>query len=48
MDLDETFKEYLKKQKAFIHNGEIYVNMQTADITDTVHELTHLLLAQMK
>lgn len=48
MDLDETFKEYLKKQKAFIYNGKIYVNLDTADVTDTIHELTHLLLAQMK
>ena len=45
---DESTQEYLKKQKAFIHNGEIYINMNNADVTDAMHELTHLVLAQMK
>lgn len=45
---DENTQGYLKKQKAFIHNGEIYINVNNADVTDAMHELTHLVLAQMK
>lgn len=41
-------REYLKKQKAFIHNGKIYINAENGDYTDALHEWTHYILATMK
>lgn len=41
-------REYLKKQRAFIHNGKIYVNAEIGDYTDALHEWTHYILATMK
>ena len=40
--------EYLRKQRAFIHNGKIYINAEKGDYTDALHEWTHYVLASMK
>lgn len=40
--------EYLRKQRAFIHNGKIYINAEKGDYTDALHEWTHYILASMK
>ena len=34
--------------KAFIHNGEIYINSSTANIQDSFHEYAHLILGVLK
>lgn len=34
--------------KAFIANGEVYVNADYASVTDPLHEFTHILLAGLK
>ena len=41
LELDSTVK-------AFIHNGEIYINSSTASIQDPFHEYAHLLLGVLK
>lgn len=41
LELDSTVK-------AFIHNGEIYINSSTANIQDPFHEYAHLLLGVLK
>lgn len=41
-------KILLQNQKAFIHDGKLFVNMHKADITDVLHEWAHLLMARMK
>lgn len=41
LDLDSTVK-------AFIHNGEIYINSSTASIQDPFHEYAHLILGALK
>ena len=41
LELDSTVK-------AFIHNGEIYINSSTASVQDPFHEYAHLLLGVLK
>lgn len=41
LELDSTVK-------AFIHNGEIYINSSTANIQDPFHEYAHLILGVLK
>jgi hypothetical protein len=44
------FKDIIdaKHINAFILDGEIYINMDVADIDAPIHELTHLLLGSIK
>lgn len=35
-------------EPAFIHNGVIYINIGKANVTDVLHEYTHVVLAAMK
>ena len=47
---DPKFKDITdaKHTNAFILNGEIYVNMDVADIDAPIHEMTHLMLGSIK
>lgn len=36
------------RAQAFIHKGEVYVNVDRADVTDPLHEFAHILLAGLK
>lgn len=47
---DPKFKDITdaKHTNAFILNGEIYINMDVADIDAPVHEMTHLMLGSIK
>lgn len=45
--LDEN-RDFLRKQKSFIYNGELYINIDNASFGDMVHEWAHIILAQMK
>ena len=39
---------FLKRQKAFIYNGKLYINTHNAGLGDLVHEWAHVILAKMK
>lgn len=47
---DEKFKGVTDAQhtNAFILNGEIYVNMDVADVDAPIHEMSHMLLGSLK
>ena len=47
---DPKFKDVTdaKHTNAFILNGDIYINMDVADIDAPIHEMTHLLLGSIK
>lgn len=47
---DPKFKDVLdaKHTNAFILNGEIYINMDVADVDAPIHEITHMLLGGIK
>jgi hypothetical protein len=47
---NEKFKDVLdaKHTNAFILNGDIYINMDVADIDAPIHEMSHLLLGSVK
>ena len=51
-ELDELFKEWGHTMpddvKAFVKNGEIYINASNATQQDSLHELTHILLGVLK
>lgn len=40
--------ELAKNAKAFIENGEVYINLDKADISDPLHEFTHIILSGLK
>ena len=44
----EEQKNKIKNSNGFIHNGVIYLNADKYELTTTVHELSHLILANMK
>lgn len=50
LQTDTKFKDVVdaKHTKAFILNGEIYINMDVADIDAPLHEMSHLLLGGIK
>ncbi len=50
IDNDPKFKDVVdaKHTNAFILNGEVYINMDVADIDAPIHELSHLLLGSIK
>ena len=39
---------FLSKQKSFIYDGKLYINVHNAGIGDLVHEWAHIMLAKMK
>ena len=39
---------FLSKQKSFIYNGKLYINVHNAGIGDLIHEWAHVMLAKMK
>ena len=41
-------RDFLRKQKSFIYNGKLYINVDNASFGDMVHEWAHIILAQMK
>lgn len=41
-------REFAKEQKAFIFDGIVFLNSSKADVTDLIHEWTHIILAKMK
>lgn len=45
--LDEN-RDFLRKQKSFIYNGKLYINVNNASFGDMVHEWAHIILAQLK
>ena len=48
-DLDNgDFSDDAKNAKAFIRNGILYFNINTASAADGIHELAHIVLAAMK
>lgn len=47
-ELKEKFPDIDEGVKAFIRNGEIYVNLLAAKSSDLLHEYTHLLLGVLK
>ena len=42
------FPEDARNAKAFIRDGNVYVNINSASASDSIHELAHLVLAAMK
>lgn len=46
--LEEQFPDIDEDAKAFIRNGEIYINTFSAKSSDLLHEYTHLLLGVLK
>lgn len=40
--------ELPETKKAFIYNGEIYLNIDKATLSDPIHELTHLFMGSLK
>ena len=38
----------VRNARAFIENGEVYINMDKASFADPLHELTHVILAGLK
>lgn len=50
LNRDPKFKDITdaKHTNAFILNGEIYINMDVADIDAPIHEMTHLFLGSIK
>lgn len=38
----------LETVRAFVHNGQIYINTSNADISDLFHEISHLFLGAIK
>ena len=40
--------QFAKTKKAFVYGGKIFINSWNADITDHLHEWTHIILANMK
>ena len=44
----EEQKNKIRNSNGFIHNGVIYLNADKYELTTTVHELAHLILANMK
>ena len=46
--ITEEQKNKIKNSNGFIHNGVIYLNADKYELTTTVHELSHLILANMK
>lgn len=48
-DLDNgNFTDNMKNAKAFIKDGVLYFNIDTASASDGIHELAHIVLAAMK
>lgn len=47
-EIQQEFPEVDSGVKAFIRNGEIYVNSESAKSSDLLHEYTHLLLGVLK
>ena len=46
-ELTKQFPE-LNNVSAFVHNGQIYINTDLADIDAPIHEMTHILLGSIK
>ena len=40
--------DFLRKQKSFIYNGKLHINVYNASFGDMVHEWAHIILAQLK
>lgn len=46
--INEKNANMMAQQKAFIYNGQVYINSNKASLTDVLHEYTHLILEVMK
>lgn len=47
-DIETSTDELVKNSEAFIDNGEVFINLDKADVTAPLHEFTHLVLAGIK